>query len=267
MKRQAEMLLLVMSATAGLLLSVLCCHLAGTGKWVWWLSLGAGAGLIGGLIVWFYGSRWRHTMAAVDERHVAHKESGHIWPWQLSQIFVSHTLHNVAALTLGNPDQARQTIEQLGELMRLVVDMYRQPFTLLTQEVKCAEIFLNIEKARLNRRLQVVKDVSADCLEYRVPSLFLLPLIENAIQYGIETSESASYVILSARKELGHLLIEISETASRHLHEGSLQKMMHDSRIQQLSNQLAELFHKEQPIEFTALAPTGTRLSIMLPLQ
>jgi LytS/YehU family sensor histidine kinase len=267
MKRQPLILSLLLAAAIGLLLSVIWPSPTGTNNRVLWLSLGPGAGLAGGLIAWFFGVRRWHGIQQVNERHISHHEPNHIWPWQLSQIFISHTLHNVAALTLGNPDQARQTIEQLGELMRLVVDMYRQPFTLLTQEVKCAEIFLNIEKARLNRRLQIVKDVSADCLEYRVPSLFLLPLIENAIQYGIESAESASYVIISARKELGHLVIEISETASQHMDEGSLQKMMHDSRMQQLSTQLADLFHKEQPIEFTTLAPTGTRLSIMLPLQ
>ncbi len=251
----------------GLLLSFAFWYFSGMHKLGLWLLLGAVVALSSGLIVWFFGVRRWHSMRPVHEATVSPQDPGHIWPWQLSQIFVSHTLHNVAALTLSNPDLARQTIEQLGELMRRVVDMYRQPFTLLTQEVKCADIFLNIEKARLNRRLQVVKDVSADCLEHRVPSLFLLPLIENAIQYGIESADTASYVILSARKELGHLVIEISETASRHGEEDALQKMIQDHRMQQLSRQLTQLYQKEQPIEFTALAPSGTRLSIMLPLQ
>jgi LytS/YehU family sensor histidine kinase len=251
----------------GLLLSLFCWLFSGRQTLGLWLSLGVTVGLSSGLIVWFFGVRRWHAMQRVHETTGSSQEPEHIWPWQLSQIFVSHTLHNIAALTLSNADQARQTIEQLGELMRRVVDMYRQPFTLLTQEVKCAEIFLNIEKARLNRRLQVVKDVSADCLEYRVPSLFLLPLIENAIQHGIESADTASYVILSARKELGHLVIEISETASRHGEEDSLQKMMHDHRMRQLARQLTQLYHKEQPIDFTPLAPNGTRLSIMLPLQ
>lgn len=267
MKRRMLWWGLLWAAGAGLMLGLIW-SAAFPVKRIWLsLSLGCLAGTLGGVIVWYWGvRRWQ----GVQHRHPGRRplnEPGHIWPWQLSQIFISHTLHNVAALTLVDPDAARQTIESLGELLRLVVDMYRQPFTLLTQEVKCAEIFLTIEQARLGRRLQIVKDVSADCLEFRVPSLFLLPLIENAIQYGIETSDQPSYVILSARKELGHLVIEISETASRQSDQDAVQQMMQDNRMKQLHRQLQNLYHQEQPIESTALAPAGTRLSIMLPLQ
>jgi len=267
MNRQALMPSLLIAMAVGLLGSMFWFGLAGGKQVFLWLTLGVLSALAGGLIVWFFGvRRWQSMQQASEVKELADKP-GNIWPWQLSQIFISHTLHNIAALTLVNVEQARQTIEQLGELLRVVVEMFRQPFTLLTQEVKCAELFLTLEKARLGNRLQVVKDVSAECLEYRVPSLFLLPLIENAIQYGIEFAESPSHVILSARKELGHLVIEISETASRHADEDSLHKMMVDARMQQLSQQLQHLYNTEQPIEFTALAPSGARLSIMLPLQ
>ena len=267
MKRQMLLWSLLWATGAGLVLGLIW-SAAFLSRYFWFAAgLGALAGAGGGLLVWFWGvTRWQGVQHRFPGRRPMN-EPGHIWPWQLSQIFISHTLHNVAAWTLVNPDGARQTIEALGELLHLVVEMYRQPFTLLTQEVKCAEIFLTIEQSRLGRRLQIVKDVSADCLEFRVPSLFLLPLIENAIQYGIETSEQPSYVILSARKELGHLVIEISETASRQSDQGGVQQMMQDNRMKQLQRQLQSLYHQEQPIEFTALAPAGTRLSIMLPLQ
>ncbi|HPI72296.1 MAG TPA: histidine kinase [bacterium] len=266
MKRQTLMLSLLIAVATGLLVSLVCFGASGWKNGSLWIMCGVGSAWTAGMIVWHFGVKRWHVMQRVKDLHVSDGEPGQLWPWQISQIFISHTLHNITALTLSNVDLARQTIEQLGELLRMAVEMYRQPFTLLTQEVRCAELFLNLEKIRLGRRLQVVKDVSADCLEHQVPSLFLLPLIENAIQYGIESAAAPSHVILSARKELGHLIIEISETASRPMEEGSLQKMMHDGRMRQLARQLQQLYSREQPIEFIALAPNGTRLSIMLPI-
>ncbi|HQG46644.1 MAG TPA: histidine kinase, partial [bacterium] len=132
---------------------------------VWIVALGGAAGLTGALL-----------MRLLDEPRESAKPTpvepvvpG--VPWQVNRLFLFNTLHHAAALTVADPERARTVIEKLAEYLRLVHELNHHPDTLLNLEIRCAGMFLALERMRFGDRLRVTEAVADDCLEYAVPSL------------------------------------------------------------------------------------------------
>jgi LytS/YehU family sensor histidine kinase len=70
---------------------------------------------------------------------------------------------------------------------------------------------LEIEKARLGDRLVVRLDMDPDVSDALVPNLILQPLVENAIRHGIAPFSKQGKIVVEARREADHLLVEISD--------------------------------------------------------
>jgi LytS/YehU family sensor histidine kinase len=83
----------------------------------------------------------------------------------------------------------------------------------LGQEMKMLRAYLDIEQTRWGDLLEVQVDVSESAGETKIPSLLLLPLVENALKYGQATSRDRLSVRLFARKETdGAVIIEVANT-------------------------------------------------------
>jgi LytS/YehU family sensor histidine kinase len=68
-------------------------------------------------------------------------------------------------------------------------------------------LYLDIEKVRFPKRLEVRIDVPAELHGARVPPLILQPLVENAIKHGVARSTQPVIVRIAARVEDGRLVL------------------------------------------------------------
>jgi len=127
-------------------------------------------------------------------------------------VFLFNTLHNIAALTVINPEKAANTISGLAQFIQLVLELERRPFTILSQEFMCAESYLCIEKARFDDRLEISRDLAPDCMELPIPCFTLLPIVENCVVHAVERSSGLIRVELSAHCVQDHYCIEISDS-------------------------------------------------------
>jgi len=188
-------------------------------------------------------------------------------PWQLHQVFLFNTLHNIVALTFVNPDKSRMVIEELAELIRMIMVMEKEPTTLLAQEVRCAERLLSIEGARLGDRLRVTKSISADCLEEPLPSLTLLPIVQRTIRQGVDLSEQPVELGLHARRQGRKLSIEIVET-SRHASEvPDRPDAEDDPELQMLRELLNRHYGQGYSLKTVMLTQGGRKVCLELPSQ
>ena len=71
--------------------------------------------------------------------------------------------------------------------------------------------YLEIEAARFSDRLKVTWDIPAECAQAMVPSLILLPLVENALKYGLGGSEQPVEIVISARHEGSQLVLTVED--------------------------------------------------------
>jgi hypothetical protein len=131
---------------------------------------------------------------------------------QLNPHFLFNTLHSIAELVHEDPDLAEKLVLRLGELLRKVLASSGQQELPLGEEIEFIKAYLDIEQMRLGDRLRVIWEVAEDLLGFRVPSLLLQPLVENAIQHGISSSSKPGCLQIRARREGEFLHLQVRDS-------------------------------------------------------
>ena len=127
--------------------------------------------------------------------------------------FLYNSLNTVAALTRSDPARAEEAIEDLADLFRVSLSDSRAQIS-LREELEVARIYQRIEQLRLGDRLQVRWKVADLPPRAIVPSLLLQPLLENAINHGIEPLPEGGTVTVEGSVEGGEVTISVSNPVS-----------------------------------------------------
>ncbi len=96
-----------------------------------------------------------------------------------------NTLHAIQSEMGTRPGVARNMVNDLAALLRRSLNEKAPPRVALGAELDHLMHYVNIERHRFGDRLRVEVDVAEDARQVEVPDLFLQPLVENAIRYGV----------------------------------------------------------------------------------
>ncbi|MFZ5427876.1 MAG: LytS/YhcK type 5TM receptor domain-containing protein [Thermodesulfobacteriota bacterium] len=129
---------------------------------------------------------------------------------QINPHFLFNSLNTIASFCRTAPAQARELLLDLSRYMRRNLDSSRGLIP-LSEEVEQTRAYLAIEQARFGGRVSAEIDLGPGAGECLVPPLIIQPLVENAVRHGILPRESGGVVRLSARRENGHLLVEVGD--------------------------------------------------------
>lgn len=130
--------------------------------------------------------------------------------YQLHPHFLFNTLNSISALvTDGRGSDATRMLARLGDLLRATLERSGTHEVTLAEELSLTEHYLDIEKARLGRRLQVNLRVGPGVLQALIPPLLLQPLVENAIRHGIAPRVAGGSINLHLDGEGEVLAIEL----------------------------------------------------------
>jgi two-component system LytT family sensor kinase/two-component system sensor histidine kinase LytS len=118
---------------------------------------------------------------------------------QINPHFLFNSLNAIAASCRTKPKQARKLLIKLAGIFRRTLkrDIYQ---ITLGEEIEFCQDYLDIEKARLDQRLQVEWRVPAELKDTIIPPFIIQPLIENSIKHGIYTQEHGGKITISAQK-------------------------------------------------------------------
>jgi signal transduction histidine kinase len=130
---------------------------------------------------------------------------------QIEPHFLFNTLANVVSLIDSSPADARRMLEKLIALLRQSLAASRAEHVSLGQETELLRAYLDILAIRMGGRLAYEIDVPAELREQRVPPLLVQPLVENAIQHGLEPKVEGGTVRFRARADGGTLALEVSD--------------------------------------------------------
>ncbi|MEH8015628.1 histidine kinase [Rheinheimera muenzenbergensis] len=117
---------------------------------------------------------------------------------QLSPHFLFNAFNSIRALIFEDQQKAADTVTRLSELFRFHLQAHLQPESTLAQEWQLTEQYLAIEQVRLEQRLQFSCDIAQQLSQYKLPTLSLLTLVENAIKHGIAPNVAAGQLHISA---------------------------------------------------------------------
>jgi two-component system LytT family sensor kinase len=131
---------------------------------------------------------------------------------QINPHFLFNTLNSIASLVRFRPEQARELIVKLANILRALLKDH-DSYVLLREELSFTDDYLGIEVARFGAdKLRVVKEISANTLDLPVPSMLLQPLVENSIKHGLEPRISGGTITLRSRIEAGRrMIIEVED--------------------------------------------------------
>lgn len=121
---------------------------------------------------------------------------------QINPHFVHNSLAAIASFVRTDPDRARELLLDFADFMRY---SFRAtgPIATLSEELGNIQRYLELEKARFGERLQVSLLVAPEVLGIGLPTLAVQPLVENAVQHGIEAKAGPGHISISAT-DLGH---------------------------------------------------------------
>ncbi len=130
---------------------------------------------------------------------------------QMEPHFLFNTLANVVALIDAEPAKAKQMLAAFTDYLRSSLKGLRRDAAALGDELALAEAYLRVQQARMEDRLRFVVDVDDAARAALLPPLLLQPLVENAVQHGLEPSLDGGTVRVQARTEGGTLVIEVRD--------------------------------------------------------
>ena len=119
---------------------------------------------------------------------------------QLHPHFLFNALNTISSQVERDPRLARGMIEHLGDLLRLSLESKDKQEVPLAEELEFLEHYLAIQKIRFGDHLKVELEIQPEVKLASVPSLFLQPLVENAIRHGLSQRSSRGTVTISAER-------------------------------------------------------------------
>jgi two-component sensor histidine kinase len=130
---------------------------------------------------------------------------------QLDPHFLFNALNTISSHVERDPKLTRRMIEHLGDLLRMSLESKDRQEVPLSEEAQFLAPYLAIQKIRFGEKLKIEMRIEPQVQYATVPSLFLQPLVENAIRHGISHRASGGTVIVSARKVGDRLEIRVQD--------------------------------------------------------
>lgn len=129
---------------------------------------------------------------------------------QISPHFVYNSLGAIASFVRTDPDRARELLLEFADFTRYSFRRHGD-FTTLAEELRSIERYLLLEQARFGDRLQVTLRIAPEVLPVRIPFLGLQPLVENAVQHGLEGRADGGHISIIAEDRDHEAVISIED--------------------------------------------------------
>jgi len=191
--------------------------------------------------------------------------------YQVNPHFLFNTLNSLSSLVMsGRSDRAEEMLMALSTFFRTSLSIDPSADVSLAEEIALQRLYLDIEKVRFPDRLHVEIDIPDDLSEARVPALILQPIIENAIKYGVSTTNSRVEIMIRGRKlDGGRMQLDITNTEAGTAKSRSRPAPTHEGTGLGLSNVCQRLeahFGNKADCRFGPIAG-GYEVSIAMPVE
>ena len=107
---------------------------------------------------------------------------------QVQPHFIFNTLNNIYSYAQQNNEQTSELIYRLSALLSYMLYDSRETTILLSKELEYINNYIELEKIRYGKRLDVSFNVFDRVDHFRIAPLLLLPLIENSFKHGVSNN-------------------------------------------------------------------------------
>lgn len=182
--------------------------------------------------------------------------------YQLNPHFMFNTMNAISTLIYKKDNEkAGEMLDQLCSFFRYSLMQNTQQRSTFAKELELLKLYLSIEKVRFGDKLNVKIDVDSNTLAAQVPTLFLQPIVENAIKYGIEARKENGSIIISAKLVGKQVAITVFNEGSEQTEE---QESGFGIGLMNTKERLNTMFNKPCTLKVKQ-ASTGTYVNIEVP--
>jgi len=192
------------------------------------------AAIIGGLVIRYFflqamliarrQSELLHRIQALQSRIRPH--------------FLFNSMNIIASLIETDPRSAENVVEDLSALFRASLNHVGNQVP-LKEEFDLCNRYLNIEKLRLGKRLEVHWEIRAVPEQVKIPLLTLQPLVENAVLHGIQPLPRGGIVDIVASYSHGVFELTITNPFTQ---TDKLESRGNSMALENTRNRLAALY-------------------------
>jgi len=130
---------------------------------------------------------------------------------QVNPHFLYNALTSILAECDENPRAVHAITSSLAAYLRSSL-LQRHHQARLGEEIDAISGYLRVEQARFEERLVHTLEIDDDARDALVPTAVLLPLVENAVKYGMRTSPVPLRIAIAATRRDGCLTLVVENT-------------------------------------------------------
>lgn len=189
-----------------------------------------------------------------------------------------HFLFNSLNLILGEAlnEDAQKTahlVEDLSELLSNALTTIGSMVT-LAAEMNTVEAYVSIFQARFSKEIELKMHLPKSLARYRVPSLVLQPLVENALVHAFPKCDYPFEIEINARKDNGSVELAVSDNGPGMPKQklSALSKALNSTEhaakltgLRGLSRRLDYYYSKPLDLRLTASPSGGLSVILLLP--
>lgn len=129
---------------------------------------------------------------------------------QLHPHFLFNALNTISMMVRRNRgSKAVDMISGLSDMLRGTLWKSDKQMVPLRNELNLLNKYLDIEKVRFKDKLEIDINVGEKCMDWQVPNLITLPILENAFKHGTTKQMKASKIEISAACNNGKLELSV----------------------------------------------------------
>jgi hypothetical protein len=181
---------------------------------------------------------------------------------QLEPHMLFNTLANLRALIGVDPVRAQAMLDHMIAYLRATLAASRATTHPLSAEFERLRDYLELMSIRMGPRLAFTLELPPELEQRTVPTLLLQPLVENAIQHGLEPQVEGGRITVSARDEGSALVLEVADTGAG---TSAMPTNGKGFGLTQIRERLATLYGDAASIQFIATPGDGARALIRIP--
>ncbi|MDY8136161.1 sensor histidine kinase [Aquimarina sp. 2201CG5-10] len=113
---------------------------------------------------------------------------------QVNPHFFFNTLNNLYGLIRKNPDDARELVLELSDMMRYTIYEGQKESVPIQEEVTYLKNFITIHQKRYHKHIDIQFKTEIENNNCRVMPLLFIILVENAFKHGVENLRKNAYI-------------------------------------------------------------------------
>jgi LytS/YehU family sensor histidine kinase len=203
---------------------------------------------------------------------------------QINPHFLFNALNTIRYFVRTDAGAARRLLLDLSEVFQRT--LRSGEFVPLRDELSYVEAYLALEKARLDKRLQIAWSIQTDTgthdappvvnesplLDYPVPTLILQPIVENAVIHGIAKKRGGGLVSITVKQMGDDLLLQVEDDGPG-VETTRLEEILNPEReseksigLRNVDKRLRTLYGDEYRLIITSEVEHGTCVQIRVPI-